>query len=65
MARYDWHGTPYEEIRCAQCGCTISAPASRMPHVLDMHLDRCRASTPQERETFRRIRRWPKRRRVG
>jgi len=57
----DWAGEPYPSWHCGRCGARISAPRVRLPHVAGQHARRCEAASDEERATFRRTRRWPKR----
>lgn len=50
----------YRTRVCLTCGSEIYAPASRIGHVLSMHIDRCATATAEERLVFRRLHRWPK-----
>lgn len=54
----------YDVRMCLSCGCEIAAPPSRVAHVMRMHVDRCAVASDEERSSFRRMRRWPKRKRT-
>jgi hypothetical protein len=45
---------------CPICRVVITAPVSRIRHVLTQHVERCAQATPADRRTFARTRKWPK-----
>lgn len=51
---------PYTYFVCGTCGAQIHAPVSYGIQALRMHEDRCSTATTDERVTWRKTGRWPK-----
>lgn len=51
---------PYTNFQCRHCRALIRAIVSYGEHVIWQHEQRCEQATPEERETWKRTKRWPR-----